>query len=98
KSLMSIALTSADVTGVLPIAKGGTGGASIAAAQTALQVYSKASVDSSIATKADSSALTSGLAGKANLAHTHSAADITSGTLSVARGGTGETSLAALLQ
>ena len=36
------------------------------------------------------------LSGKANTSHTHSASQITSGTLSVARGGTGVTSLDAL--
>ena len=36
------------------------------------------------------------LSGKANTSHTHSAAQITSGTLSVSRGGTGVTTLNAL--
>ena len=34
------------------------------------------------------------VAGKANTSHKHSAADITSGTLPLTRGGTGQTSLA----
>lgn len=38
--------------------------------------------------------LTSGLSGKANMSHNHSAADITSGTLAVERGGTGQTTQA----
>lgn len=45
--------------------------------------YSKAEIDSK-------------LNGKANSSHTHSASQITSGTLSVSRGGTGVTSLSAL--
>ncbi len=40
------------------------------------------------------SELTNGLSGKANTSHNHSAADITSGTLAVARGGTGQTTQA----
>jgi hypothetical protein len=38
---------------------------------------------------ATTSALTSGLAGKANTSHTHAASDITSGSLALAQGGTG---------
>lgn len=42
-------------------------------------------------TYATKTELTSGLSGKANTSHNHSAADITSGTLAVERGGTGQT-------
>lgn len=42
-------------------------------------------------TYATKTELTSGLSGKANTSHNHSAADITSGTLAVERGGTGAT-------
>lgn len=45
----------------------------------------------SVAAKADAVATTSALAGKANNSHPHSAADVTSGTLPLARGGTGGT-------
>ena len=38
--------------------------------------------------------LTNGLSGKANSSHNHSASEITSGTLSIARGGTGGTTAA----
>lgn len=41
-------------------------------------------------------ATTDDLSGKANTSHTHSASNITSGTLSVSRGGTGVTSISAL--
>lgn len=47
---------------------------------------------------ATTESVTSGLAGKADTAHTHSAADVTSGTLPVARGGTGVTTEDALAQ
>lgn len=45
-------------------------------------------------TYATKTELTSGLSGKANTSHNHSAADITSGTLPIARGGTGQTTQA----
>ena len=45
-------------------------------------------------TYATKTELTSGLNGKANTSHNHSAADITSGTLAVERGGTGQTTQA----
>lgn len=45
-------------------------------------------------TYATKSELTNGLSGKANTSHNHSAADITSGTLAVERGGTGQTTQA----
>lgn len=47
-------------------------------------------------TYATKSELTSGLSGKANTSHNHSAADITSGTLAVERGGTGQTTQAGI--
>lgn len=45
-------------------------------------------------TYATKTELTSGLSGKANTSHNHSAADITSGILPIARGGTGQTTQA----
>ena len=45
-------------------------------------------------TYATKTELTSGLSGKADTSHNHSAADITSGTLAVERGGTGQTTQA----
>lgn len=45
-------------------------------------------------TYATKTELTNGLSGKANTSHNHSAADITSGTLAVERGGTGQTTQA----
>ena len=45
-------------------------------------------------TYATKTELTSGLSGKANTSHNHSAADITSGILAVERGGTGQTTQA----
>lgn len=47
-------------------------------------------------TYATKSELTNGLSGKANTSHNHSAADITSGTLTVERGGTGQTTQAGI--
>ena len=47
-------------------------------------------------TYATKTELTSGLSGKANTSHNHSAADITSGTLPVERGGTGQTTQAGI--
>lgn len=94
KTLMSVNLASADVFGILPVANGGTGGSSTATARSSLSVYSKAEADALLDDKATNTALTSGLAGKANTSHNHSASDITSGTLSLARGGTGGTTAA----
>ena len=74
-----------DITsGTLAVAQGGTGAGSAGAARTSLDVPSNAD-------------LSSGLSGKANASHTHSAADITSGTIPVARGGTGANTAAAAL-
>ena len=47
-------------------------------------------------TYATKTELTSGLSGKANTSHNHSAADITSGILPIARGGTGQTTQAGI--
>lgn len=47
-------------------------------------------------TYATKTELTSGLSGKANTSHNHSAADITSGILAVERGGTGQTTQAGI--
>lgn len=47
-----------------------------------------------LASKADAVATTAALAGKAAVSHVHSAADVTSGTLPLARGGTGGTDAA----
>lgn len=49
--------------------------------------------NTSDANKPISTATQTALNGKANTSHTHAAGDITSGTLSVARGGTGQTTL-----
>ena len=49
--------------------------------------------NTSDANKPISTATQNALNGKANTSHNHSAANITSGTLSVARGGTGQTTL-----
>lgn len=95
KTLMSVNLASSDVSGILPVANGGTGGATTAAARSSLSVYSKAEADALLADKASNAALSAGLNSKANASHSHSASDITSGTLSVARGGTGGASTAA---
>lgn len=72
----------------LPVANGGTGSTTAAGARTNLSVYSKAEVDASIdgrASDAELTALAGTVAGKANTAHTHAAADVVSGILDVAR-------------
>lgn len=68
----------ATLSSAVPITKGGTGSATAADARTALGI-----------TPANIGAQVAG--SYAAAAHTHSAADITSGTLPIARGGTGAT-------
>lgn len=79
------------VTGTLPIANGGTGATTAAAALTNLGITATATelnyvdgVTSNVQTQ---------LNGKAASSHNHDASNITSGTLSAARGGTGQSSL-----
>ena len=96
----------ADITGVLPVAKGGTGQSSVdtTPTQNSSKMVTSGGVFTALAKKSDSShnhddryttasSLTTLLAGKADSSHNHSAANITSGTLPVARGGTGNTSV-----
>ena len=96
----------ADITGVLPVAKGGTGNSSVdtTPTQNSTKMVTSGGVFTALAKKSDSthnhddryttaSELTNLLTGKANSSHTHGAGDITSGTLPVARGGTGNTSV-----
>lgn len=64
------------LTSPVGLADGGTGATTAADARTNLDVPSN-------------SDLSTGLAGKSDASHTHAATDITSGTLGVARGGTG---------
>ena len=92
-SLQAVDLGSSNVSGVLPISKGGTGASSAANARTGLSVPSVAEMNAALADYTTTASLTSLLAGKANSSHTHSAADITSGTLPLARGGTGATTV-----
>lgn len=65
-------------SGVLPVARGGTGSGSVDNAPT-----------SGSTRMVTSGGVYTALAGKANSAHSHDAGDIGSGTLPVARGGTG---------
>lgn len=92
------ALTGDDLTGTLPIKKGGTGADSVPAARTALGVYSqnevKMTVNSAVSLHdSNGNAHADTLAKKA---HTHSLADdqIT-GTLPLSKGGTGGSGAAA---
>ena len=85
---------SSDRLPTVPITKGGTGATTAAAALTNLGITATASelnyvdgVTSNIQTQ---------LNGKAASSHNHSASDITSGTLSIARGGTGATTESAV--
>lgn len=78
---------SSDRLPTVPIAKGGTGATTAAAALTNLGITATATelnyvdgVTSNIQTQLD---------GKATSSHNHSASNITSGTLAIARGGTG---------
>lgn len=92
--------TSADlIVGAVPVAHGGTGATSAAAARTNLGITLGnlgAAASSHTHTIAQITSLQNTLNGKAPASHTHSASQITSGTLGVARGGTGVTSLAGL--
>ena len=95
-----------DITsGILPIARGGTGATTAAAARTALGITPAnigAGTQSAVEaaqTTADNAASAAAAAqqtanGKAPVSHTHAVVDITSGTLPIARGGTGQTTVA----
>ena len=74
--ISSAATGGGGLTSPVAVADGGTGATTAAGARANLDVPSN-------------SDLSTGLAGKANSSHTHAASDITSGTLSVTRGGTG---------
>jgi hypothetical protein len=75
--------SAADVTsGILAVARGGTGLGTYTATH-----YLYASGTGTLATRSPAAVLTD--IGAAAAAHVHSAADVTSGTLAVARGGTG---------
>ena len=73
------------VTGVLPVANGGTGNTSVDTTPT-----------SGSTKMVTSGGVYTALSGKSATGHKHAAGDITSGTLPIARGGTGVTSLDAL--
>lgn len=82
-------------TRVTPLTLGGTGATSASGALSNLGITATASelnyvdgVTSNIQTQ---------LNGKASSSHTHSASDVTSGTLPIARGGTGATSASGIL-
>lgn len=92
-TLTSVDLGSSQVAGTLPISKGGTGATSAANARTGLSVPSVTEMNAALANYTTTTDLTTALAGKANSSHTHSAADITSGTLPLSRGGTGATTV-----
>lgn len=77
-----------DITsGTLPIARGGTGANSAASALKAFGINATIAELNYLA--GVTSAVQTQLNGKAASSHNHSASNITSGTLSVARGGTG---------
>lgn len=97
-SLSAVNLASSSVSGVLPIAKGGTGGSSQANARTALSVPSVAEMNAALANYTTTTDLNTALSGKADTGHTHPATDITSGTLPIVRGGTGATTWEAARQ
>ncbi|QPX61875.1 minor tail protein [Microbacterium phage DannyDe] len=97
-SLSAVDLGSSQVSGVLPIAKGGTGGSSQANARTALSVPSVAEMNAALANYTTTTDLNTALSQKAALNHTHGAEDITSGTLPIVRGGTGATTWEAARQ
>lgn len=69
-------------SGTLPVARGGTGNTSVDTTPT-----------SGSTKMVTSGGVHTALAGKADSSHKHSASDITSGALSVERGGTGNTSV-----
>lgn len=74
------------VTGTLPVANGGTGQTSVDTTPT-----------SGSAKMVTSGGVYTALAGKSATGHKHAAGDITSGTLAVARGGTGVTANPSML-
>ena len=93
------------ITGILPVTKGGTGYNAVDSTPTANsnKMVTSGGVYSALSGKANSSHnhdsvytkttdLTTLLAGKAAASHTHAMSDLT-GTLSVAKGGSGKTSL-----
>lgn len=96
-----------DITGILPVSKGGTGYGSVDSTPTSgsSKMVTSGGVYTALAGKADSSHnhdsvytkttdLDTLLAGKAASSHTHAMSDLT-GTLGVAKGGSGKTSLTA---
>lgn len=94
-------------SGTLPISRGGTGGTTASAARSALGITPEnigaATVNAvntaqSTANTAISNAATaqSTADGKANASHTHAASDVTSGTLPIIRGGTGQITAAGI--
>ena len=99
---------SSDRLPTVPVAKGGTGATTAAAALTNLGITATAAelnkMDGVTATTAElnyvdgvTSNIQTQLNGKAASGHKHAAGDITSGTLPVARGGTGATDAATAL-
>ncbi len=95
-------------SGTLPIARGGTGATTASGILTNLGITSTASelniLDGITATTTElnytdgvTSNIQTQLNGKANSSHNHSAANITSGTLPIARGGTGATTASGAL-
>ena len=94
--------SAADITtGTLAVARGGTGVATSTGTGSVVLSASPTFTGAPLSTTptagdnttkiATTAFVTTAVAAKANTSHTHSAADITSGTLAVARGGTGTT-------
>lgn len=82
-------LTTASITGVLPVTKGGTGvGTSTGSGSVVLSAGPTFTGTVSAAT-INATTLQQGGVGVSVVGHTHAATDITSGVLAVARGGTG---------